>query len=92
MNTLSKVDTNIAKACLNSCQKMLRQIQAVKEVVLNQFRDILAGHEQALRLALNEAEALAFQTPYPELVFADLAEEKARALAAWSEHQRVVRQ
>lgn len=80
MNTLS-----------NTCQRIVKQVQKAKQSVLNQFRDLLADHEQALRLALNEAEALAFETPFPQLVFTDLAEEKARALAAWSEHQRAVR-
>jgi hypothetical protein len=91
MNTLSKVDTNIAKICLASCQKILAQIQSVRRAVLNQFHDLLIGHEQVLRAALNEAEALAWQTPYPHLFFADLAEEKAHDLAAWSEHQHAIR-
>ena len=39
-----------------------------------------------MKLALNEAEALALQTGFPHLVFPALAEEKVHAIAAW--HQR----
>jgi len=44
-----------------------------------------------LRLALNEAEALAWQTDYPHLVFPTLAMEKAQGLAAWNQRQRAIR-
>lgn len=74
-----------------TCQKILNQIATAKDNVLEQFRDLLAEHEHSLRLALNEAEALAWETQYPELVFQDLAEEKAQGVINWVEHQRVVR-
>jgi hypothetical protein len=74
-----------------TCQKILNQIAAAKDNVLGQFRDVLAEHEHSLRLALNEAEALAWETQYPELVFQDLAEEKARGVMDWIAHQRLVR-
>lgn len=76
----------------NSCQKVLAQIQKARAAILTQFRGLIADHEQALRLALNEAEALAWETPFPQLVFPDLAEEKARAVEAWSLHQRRVQE
>ena len=91
MKDTTRAQQNLTAICLKTGQRALRQIRAVRTSVLGQFRDLVAGHERALRLALNEAEALAFQTPFPHLVFADLAEEKARALAAWLERQRVVR-
>ncbi|HWD19719.1 MAG TPA: hypothetical protein VHB20_10610 [Verrucomicrobiae bacterium] len=90
MNTATKSNRPFAEACVASCQKVLAQIQKARTSVLVQFRGLIAEHDQALRLALNEAEALAFQTPFPHLVFQDLAEEKARAVAEWSEHQRYV--
>ncbi|HEX3720631.1 MAG TPA: hypothetical protein VH595_21995 [Verrucomicrobiae bacterium] len=74
-----------------TCQKILNQIATAKDNVLGQFRDVLAEHESSLRLALNEAEALAWETQYPELVFQDLAEEKARGVMDWIAHQRLVR-
>jgi hypothetical protein len=43
-------------------------------------------------LALNEAEALAWQTPYPHLFFPMLAEEKAASVKQWSARQRLVKE
>jgi hypothetical protein len=44
-----------------------------------------------LQLALNEAEALAWQSAYPHLVFPALAMEKVQEIADWNRHQRSVR-
>jgi hypothetical protein len=82
---------NLADRCLASCQKLIAQIKETKDRILAEFQDRYETQEQLLRLALNEAEALAWQTPYPQLVFADLAVEKAQAVAAWSSHQRSLR-
>jgi hypothetical protein len=90
MRDTNKIDRTLAQVCFESCEKIVGQIQKAKNAILTQFRDLKADHEQALRLALNEAEGLAWQTPYPHLVFADLAEEKALALARWSDHQRAI--
>ena len=48
--------------CLRSCQKVLAQIWKVKGAIFAEWRDGLKDHESMLRLALNEAEALAWQT------------------------------
>ena len=45
-----------------------------------------------LRLALNEAEAIAWQTEYPHLIFPTLAQEKAEEVAAWQEHALAIRE
>jgi hypothetical protein len=37
-------------------------------------------------VALNEAEALAWETEYPQLVFPTLAEEKIAAISSWYGH------
>ncbi len=42
--------------------------------------------------ALLEAEALAFQNPFPILVFPELAEEKTAAIVRWLHHQQSVRE
>jgi hypothetical protein len=44
-----------------------------------------------IRLALNEAEALAVQTGVPELVLPALAEEKVGSLRRWAARQAEVR-
>ena len=74
-------------ACLASCRKLLGQIARVKATVLGEFRQAVRSHEHLLELALNEAEAVAWQTEYPDLVFPALAAEKARAVAVWQRRQ-----
>src|SRR5437773_8166083 len=84
-NTASSSSTNV---CLVSCRKVLAQIEKTKSAILAEFRGILQAQEQFLRLALNEAEALAWETEYPHLVFPILATEKARAVVEWHTRQR----
>ena len=43
-----------------------------------------------IRLALNEAEALAWDSGYPALVFPLLAEEKLAALQQWTRRQEAL--
>ena len=76
--------------CANYCRKLLTEIQRTKQDLVNQFRKTFGGREQLLRLALNEAEALAFLTEYPHLVFPTLAMEKIQGVANWTTHQREV--
>ena len=72
------------------CRKIMTQIAKSKNAVLTQFRGLVAEHERLLLLALGEAEALAWQTRWPQLVFPDLAEEKARNVVRWVATQRRV--
>jgi len=81
---------NALGQALHSCKQILAQINHVKEAILTEARNRLEAPEQLLRLAVSEAESLAFQTRYPQLVFADLAEEKIQRAAFWSEHQRML--
>jgi hypothetical protein len=77
-------------ACVGTCKEVLAQIDRVKETILAEARKTLRVHEQSLRLALNEAEALARQTLYPQLVFPDLAMEKIQGVARWNDRQRLL--
>lgn len=63
-------------------------IQRAKDTVFFDYADRAGKHARLLRLALNEAEGLAWQTEVPHLVFHTLAVEKAEATVAW--HQRQV--
>ncbi|HWF20193.1 MAG TPA: hypothetical protein VG754_13060 [Verrucomicrobiae bacterium] len=90
-NNNNKLKGSVSEACAKYCQKILSQVAKTKNAVLAQFRDLVADNEQLLQLALNEAEALAWQTRYPQLVFQDLAEEKAKDVVSWVAHQREVR-
>ena len=76
------------KACLNGCKQILAQIRNAKETILVEARETVKAHEQMLQLAVNEAEAIAWQTLYPQLLFPNLAVEKIRGVAAWNSHQR----
>ena len=80
-----------ATACLTSCQKMMAQMDKARKAIIAEFKTRFEAPEQLLRLAMNEAEALAWQTGFPHLVFPVLAAEKAQAVAAWGVHQQAVR-
>ena len=89
----TKMNTNqtFADVCAASCQKLIAQIKNARDTVLAEFRGTLGASERLLQLALNEAEALAWETEFPHLVFPVLATEKAEALAAWEARQRSIR-
>ena len=96
MNTINKTKENTASnptfkhVCLASCRKLLAQIQKTKDAIVAEFRETLGEHEQMLHLALNEAEALAWETTYPQLIFPTLAAEKAQAVASWHRRQQSI--
>lgn len=81
---------NFAAVCLESCRKLLGRIDKVKQAVLDEFQDTVDAHNQMLRLAVNEAEALAWETDYPHLVFPALAHEKAEQVTSWEARQREI--
>jgi hypothetical protein len=83
-----KQNDTFGARCLASCRKLLEQLQNVKEQIVDEFRDQVEEHQHLLRLAVNEAEALAWQTEYPELLFPNLATEKAYAVADWHARQQ----
>lgn len=80
--------TAFAKTCLATCRAILAHIRDAKDAVLAEARDTFQVHDHMLRLALNEAEAVAWQTSYPHLVFPTLATEKVREAAAWNSRQQ----
>jgi hypothetical protein len=78
--------------CRCACRKMRAQIAGVKEAIFAESSRAIAAPERLVRLALNEAEAAAWQTKYPHLFFPTLATEKVRAVADWNARQQSVRQ
>ncbi len=74
----------------NQTAGVLAQIAEARRALLAGARESLNLPDQLLRLALNEAEALASQTLYPHLVFPELATEKIQNVAAWDRRQRVL--
>ena len=81
---------SLAAFCTDCARKLAAQIQRTKEELAAQFRKTFRGNERMLRLVLNEAEALAFLTQYPQLVFPSLALEKVEGAVAWQKHQQEV--
>jgi hypothetical protein len=91
-NKKSNAETTIASRCLQSCKKLLAGIEQAKNNIAAEFHEIVESNQKSFQLALNEAEALAWQTDYPQLVFPALAVEKVQAVAAWQTRQQSVRQ
>jgi hypothetical protein len=73
------------------CRKAVARIEKAKKKILADFLGHLEEHGHLLRLAVNEAEALAWQTDYPHLLFPTLAVEKAQAAARWHARQEYLR-
>jgi hypothetical protein len=93
MNTIN-TNENLAAArtfanrCVQSCKQLLAGIEQTKNRIANEFHETLEAHGKSFQLALNEAEALAWQTAYPHLLFPLLAVEKVQAVAAWQTRQQ----
>ncbi len=85
------VTRKLANACLERCQRLIAHIAKVKENLVTEFKQKFEVQERLLRLALNEAEALAWETDYPHLVFPTLALEKVKVAANWHERQGLIR-
>jgi hypothetical protein len=62
-----------------------------RQFIEREFRVLREQQPRVFHLALNEAEAMAYQTGFPYLVFPELAMEKAQALADWQRRQESVR-
>jgi hypothetical protein len=86
------VHPNFSDRCVASYRKILAQLEDVKEQVVEEFRGRLENHQHVLELAVNEAEALAWQTGFPQLFFPTLATEKASAVTSWHLRQQSLRE
>ena len=62
----------LRKACGASCRRIRAQIAGVKEAIFAEYSRAFSAPERLVRLALNEAEAAAWQTKYPHLFFPPL--------------------
>ena len=70
----------------------LDAIARVRALVEREFPTVRQREPRLLRQALNEAEAISWQTGFPQLVFPSLALEKARGVATWESRQRTIPQ
>jgi len=78
--------------CRAFCRQIRAQIAGVKESIFAESSRAFEAPERLVRLALNEAEAAAWQTKYPHLIFPTLAAEKVRAVADWNARQQSMRE
>jgi hypothetical protein len=90
--SVRKQTKRAARAVASERREIAVQFTNIKNGLAREFGTTLGGHGQLLKSALNEAEALAWQTGYPHLFFPVLAEEKALAVNRWAARQRRVRQ
>lgn len=67
------------------------RIAAVRAAVEQEFAWLQERQPRVLQLALNEAEAIAWESAFPHLVFPLLAVEKVHAVAAWHTRQESIR-
>jgi hypothetical protein len=85
-------EQTFANLCVQSYKQLLAGIEQTKERIAAEFREIVESNQKSFQLALNEAEALAWQTDYPQLFFPDLAMEKIQTVATWQTRQQSARQ
>jgi hypothetical protein len=91
MNTNKTLpEQTLANRCVQSYKQLLAGIEQAKNKIADEFREIVESNQQSFQLALNEAEALAWQTNYPQLLFPALAVEKVQAVAARRARQQAL--
>jgi|ERR1041385_7898441 hypothetical protein len=79
---------SVTEFCRNTCRRIISQLERVKDRLQFEFSTEQKLDPRLVSLALNEAEAEAWRTGFPQLVFPMLAEEKAGAVAQWSSRQK----
>jgi hypothetical protein len=82
--TAKKVVKMAPELWIVSSAKLIVGLEQAKRELATEHKFELP--ERLFWVALNEAEALAWETEYPQLVFPALAEEKIEAMSAWYGH------
>jgi hypothetical protein len=88
-NLLPDVSASGIRKCAASYQRTLAQL---KDRVITELASQFAGRldREAVRQAVNEADALAATTPFPALFLPTLAEEKTHGAFHWHVRQRQI--
>lgn len=79
------------KTFLASCQDLAAKIERVKNDIVAEFQDEFKANQQLFLHVINQADALAWQTDYPHLIFPQLAVEKVQAAENWVARQQAIR-
>ena len=87
----TEVSPSSARLSVNTSTTAGQALARTKEAVLREYAQRVGEHARLLRLALNEAEAIAWQTDFPHLFFPALAAEKAETAVLWHQRQRALR-
>lgn len=90
-NSVDCCSENFPRTCLSENNFINTALSETKESLLREYSAKVHLDERLLSLALKEAEALAWQTEYPHLVFPMLAAEKAEATVAWYQRQSKIK-
>jgi hypothetical protein len=90
MNRFLQTSQVVPVAWLETDQPVTAQIRHLRRTISETHRAGRKGASRLFQLALNEAEALAWQTGFPHLVFPVLAEEKIAELKRWESRQQSV--
>ena len=91
-NLTSRSSVNgLVSVCADSCKKLVARLRKYKTSLLREFGQNAFNQQHLVQLALNEAEALAYDSGFPLLTFPLLAREKAEAVSAWRLQQQTVR-
>ena len=92
----SRSNPRSLQSCTSSrvkfCTAIMEELRAIKDSLFQKHRTHNKRNDQLLRLALNEAEALAVASGFPQLLFPTLALEKAEAAVAWHRRQQSIQQ
>jgi hypothetical protein len=86
----NRTETSENDGTFGLCRKALALVEQIKATILSEHHDRQDDSKHLVQLALNEAEALAWQTDYPHLFFPNLAAEKLQAVGNWQARQRLL--
>ena len=90
-SSLLTTDPDMKTTETSPLENLHTALETVRAMIESEFASQLERQPRILRLALNEAEALAWETEFPHLVFPALAWEKVNDAAKWYARQRSIR-
>jgi len=78
--------------CTEFCRAAARKLKQVEEQLIRKLTAETQGSvpQRLIQQAVNEAEALAWSTPYPLLFLPELAQEKIRSARQWNRRQQEI--
>ena len=68
------------------CHKMVTAIRDLRDRLIEKYEQTLPDRAHLVRKVIAEAEAMAWQTSFPHLLFPDFVETRVAALALVREH------